>query len=180
VNGKELLEAMSFIDEEWVQASEAPPRAHRPGPWIRAAACVCLLIMGLWSFHIFGNQAKKAESAIEETSLYESQADNALGADCVEAAPAAPAAEPMETEAPRSVELSSAVVLVTELAEDGFTGSIQENALSLAQDTQVRVLFMEDFTPGVLPEVGQHCRVFVSYMDPDTLTLWISAMEPEE
>ena len=50
MRGSELLEKMELVDPDYVAAAEAPPRKRR-NPWLRwgaMAACLCLVIGGIW------------------------------------------------------------------------------------------------------------------------------------
>ena len=51
MRGNELLEKMELIDPAYVAAADAPPK-KRKTRWLRwgaAAACLCLVIGGLWA-----------------------------------------------------------------------------------------------------------------------------------
>lgn len=47
MNGKDLLEGLSYIDEQVVEAAGAERARKRPwGKWLLTAACVCVLLVG--------------------------------------------------------------------------------------------------------------------------------------
>ena len=51
MRGNELLEKMELVDPAYVEAADAPPRRQK-SHWLRwgaAAACLCLVIGGLWA-----------------------------------------------------------------------------------------------------------------------------------
>ena len=71
MNGRDLLEAMSFLDEELVAASDAPPRAI---PWKRTlslAACFCFLLVA--AFFLFRlNTATNTKDSPTEAVMFSS------------------------------------------------------------------------------------------------------------
>ena len=79
MNGKELLESMGYVDEKYIaEAEEAPKRRRHWQPLIAAAACLALVLAGVWEFlprqekldaapQAAAFQAKSAEAAVERS-----------------------------------------------------------------------------------------------------------------
>ena len=66
MNGKEILEAMSFVDEKYVADAEAAPkrrRIHWQG-FAAAAACLAVVLIGVWNL----NGREKAAAPVAEKS----------------------------------------------------------------------------------------------------------------
>lgn len=54
MNGKEMLEAMSFVDEKYIKDADAAPqwrRIHWQG-FAVAAACLAVVLVGVWNLNI--------------------------------------------------------------------------------------------------------------------------------
>lgn len=91
MNGKELLESMGYVDEKYIaEAEEAPGRRRHWQPLIAAAACLALVLAGVWEFlprqekldaapQAAAFQAKSAEAA-EERSLNDQEEDQVFSA----------------------------------------------------------------------------------------------------
>ena len=71
MNGKELLEAMSFIDEELLAEAEAPRRRIAWRSWGTLAACLCIIVLGTISFRLLsgGPTEGLADQAAPEAAL---------------------------------------------------------------------------------------------------------------
>ena len=63
MNGRELLEALSYIDEELLAAAEAPVKKTSQRRWTALAACLCILILGVFSFRQMEKSAKTEGTA---------------------------------------------------------------------------------------------------------------------
>ncbi len=83
MNGKDLIESMTHVDEKYIaEAEEAPKRRHWPEILV-SAACLALVLVGAWQFwpeqlikeQAMDNNAPMASSAqtggtLEETAAY--------------------------------------------------------------------------------------------------------------
>lgn len=87
MTGAELFEALSFVDEKYIQEAETA-RLGRNTPWMKVlsvAACLCILITGVYAFSRM--QTKGAMESISEAAAPEA---------AMEAVPAATEAAPTE------------------------------------------------------------------------------------
>ena len=91
MNGKDLLESMSHVDEKYIaEAEETPKRRLHWQPLATAAACLVLVLAGVWEF--LPRQEKldaapqaaafqaKIEEAVVERSLTQHEEDQVLTA----------------------------------------------------------------------------------------------------
>lgn len=78
MNGKEMLEAMSFVDEKYIEDAEAAPqrrRIHWQG-FAAAAACLAVVLVGVWNLN---SQQKAAEqTAAPENRIAAYSADTEM------------------------------------------------------------------------------------------------------
>ena len=85
MNGKELLESMGYVDEKYIAEAEEAPKRRRHWQPLIAAACLALVLAGVWEFlprqekldaapQAAAFQAKSAEAA-EERSLNDQEED---------------------------------------------------------------------------------------------------------
>lgn len=91
MNGKDLLESMSHVDEKYIaEAEETPKRRLHWQPLAAAAACLVLVLAGVWEFlpwqekldaapQAAAFQAKIEEAAVER-SLTQHEEDQVLTA----------------------------------------------------------------------------------------------------
>ena len=145
MNGKELLEAMSFIDEELLAEAEAPVRKSGWTRWGALAACLCILLLGTFSFRkLFraGPTEGIDDSAAPETALAAGTAQDScsLTAESAEEEPREAGTHDMADEADA---LHTARVRIIELTQEGFT------ALILTDEEDLKGL-----TVTVIPEEG--------------------------
>ena len=79
MNGKEMLEAMSFVDEKYIEDAEAAPkrrRIHWQG--FAAAACLAVVLVGVWSLN---SQKETVElTAAQDAEIAAYGADTGLSA----------------------------------------------------------------------------------------------------
>ena len=71
MNGRDLLEAMSFLDEELVAASDTAPGVI---PWKRIltlAACLCIVLLGAFSLTRISPREQIKEASADSFSLTE-------------------------------------------------------------------------------------------------------------
>lgn len=80
MNGKEMLEAMSFVDEKYIDDAEAAPKRHRIHwqGFAAAAACLAVVLVGVWSLN---SQKETAElTAAQDAEIAAYGADTELSA----------------------------------------------------------------------------------------------------
>ncbi len=146
MNGRELLEAMSYIDESLVAASENAPRRVSWRKWGSLAACLTLLFAGsfvwLW-FHSAGGMksADQMTSMAVTEAMMEYAADEAVPAE----APAETAPENMDNGAPAMDPEPPA----QEEAGTGQVGSTVQNTESILITVQIT-----GGNRGVILEIG--------------------------
>lgn len=171
MNGRDLLEAMSFLDEELVAASDPPPRAI---PWKRAlslAACFCVLLAG--AFFLFrlnpANDAKESATEAAMFSAANAEADAALPETACDGGEAPAAGNASE-------ELSYTVRL-EELTETGFRATALEDTPDWEQGESILMEYAEGFLPDALSP-GTEYRVWAESFDPQTHCATIYQLEP--
>lgn len=80
MNGKEMLEAMSFVDEKYIEDAESAPkrrRIHWQG-FAAAAACLAVVLVGVWSLN---SQKETVElTAAQDAEIAAYGADTELSA----------------------------------------------------------------------------------------------------
>lgn len=189
MNGRELLEALSYIDEELLAASEKPAKKTSWRQWTALAACLCILILGVFSFRQMEKTAK-TEGAADQRAP---EAMMATGRSReTEAATEAAEEEPMaagsddaalETEAYNGLfdaecEASESDYLRVKLIELTQGGFIAQVIGDEADALTVTVLFAEGIRIPVLAE-GEAYFITVESAEEDG-TLWVSAVEPAQ
>lgn len=171
MNGRDLLEAMSFLDEELVASSDAPPRAF---PWKRVlslAACFCIVLAG--AFFLFrlnpANQAKESATEAAMFSATNAAADAALPETACDVGEA-PAADNASEELSYTVRLE-------ELTETGFRATALEDTPDWEQGESILMEYAEGFLPDALTP-GTEYRVWVESFDPQIHRAIIFQIEP--
>lgn len=101
MTGTQLFEALSFVDEKYIQEAETS-NLHRNTPWMKVlsvAACLCILITGVYAYSRM--QSKGAMEGIKEEAAAAPEAvmEEAAPAEAPAATAAAPKQESI-TEAP--------------------------------------------------------------------------------
>ena len=83
MNGKQMLEAMSFVDEKYIEDAEAAPKRNRIH-WqgFAAAACLTVVLAGVWSLNSQKETAELAAAQDAEIAAY--GADTELSAKSAE------------------------------------------------------------------------------------------------
>lgn len=170
MNGQDLLEAMSFLDEELVAASDAPARVF---PWKQAvslAACFCVLLLGTFAFLRFANQGKSnASEAVAFTA--------AAPQDSGQPETAAAGASNEVLKDACSTEAPSILVRLEELTETGFRGTVLEDGSDWNQGDSLLIEYAEGFLPDPLTP-GTEYRIWAKSFDPQTHCAIIFQMEP--
>ena len=123
MTGTDLLEALSFVDEKYIQEAENA-RLSAKIPWIKVlsvAACLCILITGALALERMNDKSAEAEAAPE-------------------AAPIAPeSAMKDESLTGELVDISYAKLRVVKVLEDGNFEAIVEADEPMEMDTTVIV-----------------------------------------
>lgn len=166
MTGTDLLEALSFVDEKYIQEAESA-RLSAKIPWIKVlsvAACLCILITGALALERMTDKCAESEAAAP--AIPESAApleEPAAAAPKEEAGtPLMPeeafsesAAEP-EAPLPFDKEVASGELLqipyaklrVVTILEDGSFEAIAEATQEMEVDTQVTVVVDPSKVPG--------------------------------
>lgn len=78
MNGKELMESMGYVDEKYIaEAEEAPAKRRRWRPLaatVSAAACLVLILAGVWSSRLLKEQATEEEVSLFSAAVYQETA----------------------------------------------------------------------------------------------------------
>ena len=152
MNGKELLEAMSFIDEELLAEAEAPARGSGWKRWSALAACVCIL--SLSGFYLrWQHGGITADTASPESALAMGAAehDAVLTEECAaegtpreaETNEIADEAGSIESAGEAEAAAPTARIRAIELTEGGFIALVLTDVQGL-----------EGMTVTVIPEAG--------------------------
>lgn len=71
MNGKDLIESMTHVDEKYIaEAEEAPRRRHWPGALV-SAACLALVLVGAWQ--LWPEQLDKGQAALTNDTAMAAQ-----------------------------------------------------------------------------------------------------------
>lgn len=189
MNGRELLEAMSFIDEDLVNASQTPARKLPVRRLAALAACLCLAVLGTLAISWLGPM-KSAQTA--DTAMMEAARDEEVFAApeaLMDAGNGAPAAQDSAGssagahtdeqewgEGPvilAQVEKASAEALTVTVLEAGDLAGALEEGMVLS-------VTGEDLSFPSLPQAGDQVLLWVEHFDPDTQTLHILDLKPAQ
>ena len=171
MTGKELLEALSFVDERFIAEAETARLGVRI-PWVKilsAAACLCILIAGVFALDNIGYKSAETEAAAPPAAIPEA---------APEAAPEkAPALEEAEAEAepipPYPAEdpipagelhhIPYARLRVIHVEDDGSVTAIVEETDAdtnlFEEEMQVTVIVAATKVPGANAEVQNDLRI---------------------
>lgn len=86
MNGKQMLEAMSFVDEAYIADAEMPPK-HLFAHWKRyaaAAACLAVVLAGVWNLRAMQEAAPQGADMAAYSAEEDMPMSNAM---CKAAAP---------------------------------------------------------------------------------------------
>ena len=162
MTGTDLLEALSFVDEKYIQEAETA-RLSAKIPWVKVlsvAACLCILITGALALEHIGYKGAKEEAAAPAAPAAKPEAFHD------EATPQAEDAPKQETALEESLAESSAEtaagelqhiervhMYVLKLLEDGAFEAVVADTWGetnpLERDMQVTVVVDPDMVPGV-------------------------------
>lgn len=177
MNGKDLFEGMSYVDERFVDEAEnktiSKPKVI---PWLRAAsmaACLCLILFGL--HYLFPNQAMEGtEGADDKEIANQNPMENVI--------------QDSQINVPENLpggEIPNVILYVEEMTAEGFIATVTEfgETQRLGLATKLNVVIAE----GTRSETadGDHaisgesqtdlsgCYVLVQFFDydPDTATM---------
>lgn len=169
MNGRDLLEAMSFLDEELIAKSEPKPRSFRWQWAVTLAACFCAVLLGSFYLNsLYGLKEADTTSAqfalAQETGGTEALRDMVVGMGTPEMNP------------DNGQEGLSVLIRVEERTEDGFRGITLEAGDDWSEGTSLLVVVSqpEELIP------GEAYRIWIETFDPDTLRVTISRIEPEK
>lgn len=176
MNGKDLLAAMSYVDDRLVDEAEYAGLSVKSSRiWIRLAAiaaCLCLIIGGM--------SVSRGRSGATE-GIQETLAGNT---DREEAAQATEAggASPQETAAEAQMEqVSCVVVCIDEWTEDGFMGTVQGTADPELLPVGLRVhAVLEDWQKDQTLAEGVWVIVRFSAFDQQEQVLYVESLTPVE
>lgn len=133
MNGKEMLEAMSFVDEKYIEDAEAAPkrnRIHWQG-FAAAAACLAVVLVGVWSLN---SQKETAElTAAQDAEIAAYGADTELSA-------------MMSGAVSKRIFVPEMTVLVVEQEGNALRCQVEEPGTgSLEAGQEITVLLPDDF-----------------------------------
>ena len=110
MNGKDLFEAMSHVDERYVDEAESK-MIPKTIPWIKLAsmaACLCLLVMTVYSLRPY---------------MSRNDTNGALIADAQESAIGVPEVDP-------EGEIPNTILYVKEMTDDGFLATVTDRGVT--------------------------------------------------
>ena len=170
MTGTQLFEALSFVDEKYIQ--EAANAKLRTGtPWMKimsVVACLCILITGVYAYSRMQQKTAAPEAAAPAVAITESAVEEAAPAE----APAATAAAPKEEsvtavpEAPLPVEeevasdelqhIPYARLRILEQTDIGFAAVVEkvsDEPTPLETGMELTIVFDASMVPGNTREV---------------------------
>ena len=125
MSGKDLFEAMSYVDERFVDEAENKTLPKRiVSPWIKVAsmaACLCLIIFSLYNLQPYLNRVGIEGAAGQE-------AEEAMPGGSLENEPEQKPQESViiSPEDGPAGEVPSVILYVNEMTDIGFTGTVAE------------------------------------------------------
>lgn len=168
MNGRDLLEAMSFLDEELIARSEPKPRSFR-WQWAAAlAACFCAVLLGSFCLNRLSSDKRTPLESAQFALTMDTDAKDRL---CEEDAGSGTAT----AETACAAEILSARIRVEAITEDGFRGTALEASPHWQEGTALTVVYTD--TEALIP--GEEYRIEIETFDPETLCVTIHSIEPE-
>lgn len=155
MTGTQLLEALSFVDETYIQEAETA-QLGRNTPWIKilsAAACLCILITGVYAFGL--TQHKGTMEAAAPAAPAEAPAEAAPREEAVaeEAAPEPPRAVEEEIPSGELQQIPYACLQVVKVLEEGVFEAIVEADEPMKMETLVKVVVDPSKVPQANAEI---------------------------
>lgn len=168
MTGTELFEALSFVDEKFIQEAETA-NLGRNTPWMKVlsvVACLCILITGVYAYSQMQSkgamesmiEAAATEAAVEEVAPAEAPAaTEAAAAPKQESAAEEPAAEEGISAATGELEQISYVQLrILGQTDSGFAAvveAVSDEPTSLEVGMELTIVFDGSKIPGNTREV---------------------------
>ena len=143
MNGKDLFEGMSYVDERYIE--EAESRAYPRTYWFNAAALAACLCLILFSLHILGNPIETEGNRAQDQQTTPVVVESVGGQGVPENNPAE--------------EVPSVILYVQEQTENGWVGIVTELV-----DTDI-------FEIGMELNVVQADRIWQESMDRHTIVV---------
>lgn len=185
MSGKELFEAMSYVEERFVEEAEIKSLPKRgTSLWVKAAsvaACLCLIAVGLTKMNLYGEQnptvgamdANAADQASpQQDTLYGIPSQTQQNS---QSTMISPAGEPPASRAPEQY------LRVVTLTETGFIGIVEETGgfgvfdvhtkLNVTIDPRIN----HDYAPGDY-KTGSLVRVIYTSWDENGKTVAASIL----
>ena len=171
MTGTELLEALSFVDEKYIQ--EAETAKQRTGtPWMKllsVAACLGILVVGAYAlqqtqFKHVTTETAAAPAAPAATIITDAALTEEMGAPKEEASMEVPELPAEVVEIVPSGELQQvpyARLRVTRVLRGGSFEAIAEATRDMEVDTQVTVVVDPSKVPGAGREISNDLSVIV-------------------
>lgn len=155
MNGKDLMESMGYVDEKYIADAETPPARRRLHwqPMIAAAACLVLVLTGVWQF-LPRQQAEDAAPMVS-AALYQKEAAAGGTARAVEETAAEVARDQDTGAVPMMVSaLAEMTVRVMEQGADELVCVVTDPGTSDFQPgDQVTILLpQQEYAPAALAE----------------------------
>lgn len=119
MNGKELLKAVGYVNEKYVQEAETQTIRKGTNPWMKGAAlaaCLCIAVLALLHLDPISGE----NSAAQSTAMAEDRVDSA------EDRYLAPQATMCSKDEAEEAEVPSVILRVDAWTEAGFTGTVTE------------------------------------------------------
>lgn len=171
MTGAELFEALSFVDEKYIQEADVPA-AGRNTPWMKVlsvVACLCILITGVYAYGQGVMESMTEQEAAAPEAAYE-EAAPAEVPEQLETAPAAaaPTEDARAEKEPVAGEGFSAAAgeleqipfvrleILRVLEEGKFTAAVDavdDNPTSLEADMELTVVVDPSRVPGAEAEI---------------------------
>ena len=164
MSGKDLFEAMSYVDERFVDEAENKTLPKRViSPWIKVAsmaACLCLIIFSLYNLQPYFNFGPTEGAGQVLEAIPESAVEDTLDQEIEKQSPA-------EAGAPKAPEM---MVWIQELSDTGFIGTVQNNGgfTVFADGTKITVTIDPETDPDFDPDsykIGDLVQVMYTQWD---------------
>lgn len=173
MTGTQLLEALSFVDEQYIHEADIP-LAGRNTPWMKilsVAACLCILITGVYAYGRTQNKGVM-ESMKEEAAAPAAPAEApAATAEAPRQESVVEEAAPEEVRAPAAGELEHipyARLRILDVTEDGYTVLVEEVAeMSSIVEAGMELTLVVD--PAMVPGADAQIQNDLSKILADTL-----------
>lgn len=180
MNSMDLLSAMSYVDERFVDQAENQTvvRSIPWSKWISVAACFCIIVAGAFSLRSFFDRGKLESCPAEGAADEQFSQQDAAGA-------------PDEVIMESATDESSFVTIRVETVEgNGFTGTVAEGDIfEPGMLLNVEIDDSYDLAPPVMSDStarsewlspGTLVCAQISYYEETTGTLYVSSLEVVE